>query len=90
MEMPVWIAAAVADVEEFHTRRLPASLSMALRCLADCLASNSPTAYATAVQRLRDAERAASDGDLHNARVHYAAALADLLETGTLAASGEP
>lgn len=74
MEIPDWIAQEIGDVEEFNTRRLPASLANALRALADRLRAESPH-YSLAVEHLRRAEQAAQNSDIRGAREHYAAAV---------------
>jgi hypothetical protein len=71
------LAADLREIEHFFTRRLPASLSLALDRFAERLDQpEAPTALKSAVPMLRLAARTASVGDFDAAREQYRAAAA--------------
>ena len=79
MSFPNGIAAAdLGDVEEFYILRLPSSLSLALRRMADRLDAESSAGYSHAAEQMRRAERAAHKGEFRQSRDYYGAALAHL------------
>jgi hypothetical protein len=71
--------ASFQDVEQSFTRRLPASLSVALERLAEqAQQPDAPDALRAALPALRLAAHAAASGDIDTAREHYREAAAHL------------